>query len=323
MLERLKRVYGAVQERSLLSVLSHFYIYDGRVQATDGRMGIDAPLPELAGVTAVVPADRFLSAIGSSDEEPRVVIEEGRIVIVSGRFRARIPIMPAEKTFPHLLPNPPDWELEEPLLPILKQLRPFIADDATNIWSTGLLLTTTHAYATNNVCLVGVACSMLDGTGVSSLAIPRFAVDEILRFGMEPTQFGVSENCVTFHFDDVWLRTQLIVADWPQDRIAELFKTAPKKMQPIPDGLKSAVEKVLPFCKEPKFPVVILSKDGVATEQHDHEATVTGMSLPEMRFNANMLSLALKNAEQFIGGAEHRCYFKSDNMVGIVMALRQ
>lgn len=322
MLDRLKRVYGAVQERSLLSVLSHFYIYEGRVQATDGRMAIDAPLPEMSGISVTVPADRFLAAIEASDADPVIEAQENHIVITSGRFKAKIPIM-AIDAFCRSEPNAPDWEPEEALLPTIKRLRPYIANDATNIWSTALLLTTTHAYATNNVCLVGEPCSLLDGTGIERLAIPRFAIDEILRFGMEPTNFGVSENCVTFYFDKVWLRTQLIVADWPTAKIKELMTNAPKKMAKIPEGLKESLAKIKPFCKDVKFPVVILHKNGIMTEEADHQAEVTGLKLPDMKFNANMLELALSEAEQFVGGTEHRGYFRFGPALGIIMALHK
>jgi DNA polymerase III sliding clamp (beta) subunit (PCNA family) len=322
MFDRLKLVYGAVQERSLLSVLSHFYIYDGRVQATDGRMSIDAPLPELAGIAVTVPADRFLAAVEASEDEPKVEVKDGRILITSGAFKARIPIMPQE-AYARAEPNDPDWEPEEAFLPTLRRLRPFIASDATNAWSTCLLLTSTHAYATNNVCLVGEPCSLLDGTDIESLAIPAFAIDEIIRLGQEPTKFGVSDNAITFYFDDTWLRTQLIIAPWPAERITQLFAAAPKKQAKLPTGFREALDKVSPFCKDTKFPVVICSGNGITTEEADHMAEVQGLDLPEIKFNANMLKLVLAQAESFAGASDHKAYFRFGPSLGIIMGLRE
>lgn len=322
MLDRLKVVYGAVHDRALLSVLSHLFIYDGRAQATDGRMSIDAVFPELKGLNATVPADRFLAAIEASDGEPQIEERDGRIVIVSGSFRARIPTLPLDQ-FPKSDPDPPDWELEDEWLPGLRRMRPFIATDAANQWSTALLVTTDTMVATNNVCLVSEPCSLLDGTGVKAIAIPNWALDEVLRMGEEPTAFGVSDRSITFYFDDTWIKTQLITADWPIVKALDLFKNMPKKPPRVPDNLAKAVKKILPFCKDTKFPVILMGAAGVWTEDHVHQAEVSGIQLPEMRFNGNMLELVLDHADHMVEGPDTKMYFRIGPARGILMGLRQ
>lgn len=321
MLDRLKLVYGAVHERSLMTVLSHVFIYNGRVQATDGKICIDAAFPELKGLNAVAPADRFLAAIEGSDSDPRIELQEGRIVIASGPFRARIPTREI-KEFPKAEPDPPDWELDGELLPMLKRLRPFMANDAMNIWSTSLLFTQRLAIATNNVCMIGEPCSLLEGTKIKSIAVPHAALDEVMRMGEEPTAFGVSENSVTFYFDDTWIKSQLILAPWPIDKATELYDTAPKKMERVPEGLAKAVAKIMPFCKDDKFPIILLGANGVATEDHVHQAEVTGIDLPTMRFNGDMLSLMLKSADHLYAGKDDKMYYRVGPARGIIMGLR-
>ncbi len=321
MLDRLKIVYGAVQERALLAALSHVCLYQGRVQATNGRMSIDSALPELPDLNAIIPADRFLAAIEAAGADARVEEKDGRVVIAAGRFRARIPAL-TSGTFPRSEPDPPDWMLEAPLLPTVKRLRPFMADDATNAWATALLCTATTATVTNNVCLLSEPCSMLDGTGIKQVAIPGWALDEIIRLNREPEGFGVSESSITFYFGDVWLKTQLILSEWPVVKVAELLKSLPKKMPEVPEGLAQAVDMVMPFCKDPKFPVILMQEDGVATEEFDHQAEVRGLKLPTMRFNGTMLQLVLSKAERFAALGSERAGFTIGPARGVIMGLR-
>lgn len=323
MFERLKMVYGAVQERELLSALSHFCIYGGRVQGTNGRMAIDAPIPELKDLEAVVPADRFLAAVDADVEDHEAIItrEEHRVIIRCGNFRARVPTL-SNENFPRVEPNPPQWELEEPLLPTLRRLRPFMASDATNIWATSMLFTAKQATVTNNVVLAAEICTMLDGTGIEFIAVPGWALDEIIRMGEEPTGFGVSDNSITFYFGEVWIKTQLITAQWPMAKVIELVKKLPKKMPEIPEGLAAGALRITPFCKDSKFPIIMMQPDGITTEDFDHQAEVRGMKLPTLRFNATMLNLVLERADHFVGIDDDRAAFQIGPARGVIMGLR-
>lgn len=321
MLDRLKFVCGAVQDRAVLTALSHFHIYNGRVQGTNGRMSIDAAIPELGAVNVTVPGDRFLSAIEAAGSEVTLTATDINVTITGGRFRARVPLLDS-LTFPRVNPDPADWELDEPLLPTLKRLRPFVATDAANAWATSILFTDKSATATNNVCVVSEPCTMLAGTGIASISVPAWAIDEVIRLGNELTGFGVSENSITFYFGELWIKTQLIVAPWPIERMRTLFASMPKKMNKAPEGLLAAVEMIVPFCKEPKFPVVLFSSKGISTEDGDHFAAVEGFTLPEARFNADMLRLVLAQAEQLAFLEDHRTAFKFGPARGIIAGLR-
>lgn len=326
MLDRLKFVYGAVQERAILPALSHFLIYDGRVQGTDGRMCIDAPMPELAGEQLIVPGDRFMSAIDAAGNDARIDIKDGNVTVKGGRFRARIPTL-ADGSFPRSMPDAADWELDEPLLPTLRRLRPFIASDAANAWATSMLFTQKSATVTNNVCLATEACTMLAGTGVASISVPAWALDEVIRMGVEPCAFGVSETSITFYFEAephgrIWIKTQLISAPWPVERMVAVMAAIPKKMKKTPEGLRAAVEMVAPFCKEPKFPVILFSDKGIATEDGDHFAAVEGFKMKTASFNADMLRLVLTHADHFDITENDKAVFARGPARGILVGLR-
>ena len=326
MLDALKTVYGAVEERALLSALSHVHVYDGRVQASSGRLTIDAPIPQLAGMTFSAPAEKFVAAITAAGDTPRVV-RDGPVVRVTGNsFRAKVPTLGGE--WAKVEPDPPTWETEEALLPVLARLYPFMADDATNVWATCLLLSQKEAVATNNVCLIGAHCTMLEGTGVDHVAVPRWTVEELLRLKMEPTGFGITPGSITFYCDDIWIKTQLVVAERPVAKVNALLAQVTKavKLPLVPEAMLPAVLAVLPFCKEPKFPVVILGPDGVTTEEHDFSAAVAGIKLPEFRCNAKMLTLVLNHATHLgllAKDDKDRVGFRcADKSRGILMGLR-
>jgi hypothetical protein len=324
MLTPLKIVYGAVDERALLSSMSHIHVYDGRVQATNGRLTIDAPIPELAGMTFSAPADKFVAAVTAAGDEPKVVLDGPVVRVSGGRFRSKIPTLGAE--WPRDNADPPSWELEEPLLPVMARVRPFMADDATNVWATCLLLMADVAVATNNVIIIGSRCTLLTGTGVEQVAVPGWTVDEMLRLKQEPTAFGIDNGSITFYLGDIWIKTRLVAAEWPAEKIASLLEMVKKnkKTPPVPEGLMSAVESVVPFCKTPKFPVVMLGPGGVSTEEHEYSAAVDGIALPEIACNAKLLTLVLKNASHlWLIDKDRLGFWCADDSRGILMGIRE
>lgn len=321
MLNTLKLVRGAVADRDLVPALTHFFIYQGRIQGANSRIAIDAPLPELPGISITVPAERFIKAIDLCDGEPTVTVETDRVWIKQGAFRVKLPIL-ANDAFPRTVPDPLAWETESPLLPIVKALAPFIASDANQGWPLGVWLEEDWAYATNNVALLRKPCDFLNGTGQSA-NLPGYAVEELLAIGREPVGFGVSDNSITFHYDDgTWFKTQLIAVPWPVETLRRLYAGKKfRKMSAVPKGLLDAVEKVLPFCPNEGFPVVLFADTAVTTEDGEFRAEVAGFDLPDAKYNGNILKLILEHATHLAPAAEHNL-FMADDAEGIFSGLK-
>jgi len=158
---------------------------------------------------------------------------------------------------------------------------------------------------------------------VMTIAVPGWAIDEILRMGQEPSLFGVSDNSITFYFDDIWIKTQLIKAPWPLETVDKIVASIPKRLPEVPEDLALAVEKITPFCRDPKFPVILMQADGVTTEDFDHQAEVRGLDdLPTLRFDARPLNLVLSKADKFKGLDETRAAFAIGPARGVIMGLR-
>jgi DNA polymerase III sliding clamp (beta) subunit (PCNA family) len=328
MLEALRLVKGAVAKKDLTPVLTHFHVYDGRIQGTNGRLTLDAPCPDLTGLNFTVPADRFLKAVDACQGEPNLkVTPAGKLSITKGSFRALLPLGDHD-AFPVA---EPDTEIikgrDDPmdLIPALTNARPFAAEDASRPWACGVLLNEDHAYATNNVAIIR---TRLEGQFPEPLNIPSFAVDELLRLKHEPdvvTQ-DPDGNHVTFQYKDgSWLRTTVFALDWPDvDPLFQQFDEGAHGIPRVPNGLLEAVETVLPFAPDPKAPVIRLGADGVATEDGEMQASVGGYELPESAFRAEVLTQVLGVATHF-DASNHPspCPFYGPTLEGVMVGVRQ
>jgi len=287
MIKTLQFVRGAVADKDLIPVLTHFRISDGTIQGTNGRMTIQADCEKLSGIDIAVPAGRFLKAIDACDGEPTIkVTPAGKLVISNKKFRAILPLGDTS-AFPSATADQTQITMDGELLPVLRKLRPFIGTDASRPWACGILLKDGFAYATNNVILCRVPCSW--GSLNEPINLPSFAVDELIRIGREPEAVHTSDQSVTFSWGSRWLKTLLFDLAWPDvDNFFEDTLTPE-----IPSGLQGAVERVLPFCPDPKFPVITLGADGVATTDGEMMAEMGGLSLPDSRYRAEALLMVL------------------------------
>lgn len=318
----LNLVRGAVSTKDLLPVLTHFHIYEGRVQGGNGRIAIDAPCPELAGFDCTVPAERFLKAVDACDGEPKLKLTDGgKLTISKGKFRATLPL--ADHTaFPKVAPPPQitsflDGIKLPPLLPTLRRLFPFIGEDASRAWSCGVYLNGGYAWATNNVCLARVPIRQFQ-----NFVLPVFAIDELLRIGQEPVSIEAYENYVIFYFSgNWWMRCQKLEGAWPD--VAAFMPAEPTAHAWPAKQLAEAVRKVLPFCPDPKYPVVQTGPDGVGTLEGEMSALVGYDDLPAGRFRAEPLLAALDAAASIdLSTYPKACYWKGEGIDGVLVGMR-
>jgi len=312
-------VRGVVNEKHVLTVLQHFFIHDGRIQGTDGRVAIDSPCVAFKGVNAVVPAGRFCRAVDSCAREPRFTFTEQRLTISSGSFRAHLPLAELE-SYPVSDPPKQKQPLRIDLKRVLSLLRPFVSSDGTRPWSCGILLDGKHAHATNNVALARAPCEIKLTRPIN---LPVFAVDEILRVPDLPTHLHAEENSATLFYDkDRWIRSQLFSSEWPD--LTVLYKSIPKKMPKVPEGLSVAVDHVAPFCPDENLPVIVLGAKGIGTEEGVMGAFVSLPGLAEGRYRAEVFQLVLSAATHIDlkGYPGHVFFAGQDGLVGVFTGVR-
>jgi hypothetical protein len=146
------------------------------------------------------------------------------------------------------------------LMDAIKVLSPFIGNDASRIWTNGIMLRGQSAFATNNVCLVeywlGVDIPI-------TVNIPQAAVKEMARVKEPPISAQMTEHSITFHYSNGrWIRTQLFSTEWPD--LSEVLGGA-ADLRPMPTELFEGLEKIKPFINKQG---IVYFRDGkVQTEQ--------------------------------------------------------
>lgn len=300
MLETLKFVRGAVSNKDLVPVLTHFRINGGRLQGQNGRVTLDAPCPHLDWLDVVVPADKFLRAVDACEGEPKIKVGEDRLTLSRGKFRATLGVLPPED-YPAVLPDldavPGCWRSGKGLVDLLSRALPFISTDASRPWSCSLLMTADTAFATNNVVL---ACFDFDW-GCDDLVLPAFCVDEILRIGLDPVRISWdSQRFLATYPDGSWLSSMLIGGEWPNS-LRQLHDVCKEEEEwlPLTRDLGVALTKLKPFFPDAKMPVVVVSEEGVATLDGASSALVGLEGLPRSSFRYESLSLVASVAQSW------------------------
>ena len=316
MLDALRFVQGAVAKKDFVPALTHFRIKDRTIMGSNGNMTLSSPID--LDLDIMPKAGPFIKALQTCQETIGLhVTAGGRLSIKSGRFKALVDCIP--DGFPDTTPQGVFVELPDGILPALKALGPFIAEDASRPWARGILLRNSSAYATNNVVLMEY---WLKAPFPVALNVPRSAVVELLRIGIEPMRLQVCNDSVTFHYEGgQWLKTQLYSTEWPDlNRIFNL----PSNPEPVPTGLWDALEDLKPFTD--KLNQVYMSPGKVSTGPDGDDASATS-EVPAVStkgvFNLDYLS-KLKGVAERIDFTTYPkpCLFFGENVRGAIIGMR-
>lgn len=256
MLDALQFVQGAVAKKDFVHALTHFRISNGLIKGYNGSLALCSPIAlDLEATPKALP---FTKAIQTCRETVQIHLTPGnRLAIKSGPFRAFVDC--TEEPYPDVQPEGDRIELGNGFLKAMKLLEPFIAEDASRPWARGILFCNQSAYATNNITLVEYWLGYSFPVAVN---IPKPAVTELLRIGVEPTHLNLTETSVTFHFPgDRWLRTQTYSTAWPD--VTKILNRE-SKQSPFPKAFFAALVDLKPFVGE--MEAVYFSEHGISTE---------------------------------------------------------
>ena len=244
MLETLKFVQGAVAKKDFVPALTHYHISNGRITSYNGILTLSSPITlDLENATEAAP---FSNAIQACQETVVMhLTKANRLSIKSGGFKAFVECEEMD-AFPDTKPEGYDFDMQGDLIPALRALLPYIAEDASRPWARGVLFRGESCFATNNIIVMEYWLGFRNFPADANLPID--AVKELVRIGKEPTKIQVMERSMTFHFEDGrWLKTQLYSAEWPplEDVLNQEHEQAA-----IPPGFFQAVKEMLPFVRE-------------------------------------------------------------------------
>lgn len=317
MLRELKFVQGAIARKELVPAMTHFAIEGGFVRAYNGALALCAPIA--FDIDCKPKAAPLVHAIAQSSETIQLSMTSiGRLRIVSGDFKAYVDCITEET--PHVQPEGERVDFNgDAMLQALKAVEPFIGDDASRQWSTGVLMRGESVYATNNV--IGVEY----WTGAKmpiTINVPRKAVTEMLRIDEAPTHAQVTDNSITFHYEDRrWIRTQLLdLATWPD--VTKLFQG--DNAVPIDAKFFEGLTKLKPFVD--KSGRVYIAEGVMRTVSHelDEGARVDIPSFPHTGvYNIEMLLLlqgSITHAD--FSTYPSPCIFYGDRLRGAIVGMR-
>jgi hypothetical protein len=240
----------------------------------------------------------------------------GKLAVKSGKFKAFIECIPTD--YPEVVPEGEEVVLNGEMLKTLKQLAPFIADDASRPWARGILFRGQSAFVTNNVILVE---KWLGYNFPVEINVPKSAVLELIRIGEEPERLQVTESSVTFHFTkNRWLRTQTYSLQWPD--LAKILDRS-NIQGPVPAGLWQAALDLAPFVEDTGR--LFFSPGNVSTGQTDGSGAA--MEVPELMstgcFHFEQLRLldGVANTIDFSDPLSP-CVFYGEKLRGAIIGMR-
>jgi DNA polymerase III sliding clamp (beta) subunit (PCNA family) len=284
MLDTLKFVQGAVSKKDYVPALTYFRIRNQRITGFNGKISLSAPLA--LDLDCLPKAQAFVNAVEVCSETVQLnITASNKLRVRSGKFTAHVELL-AEDTFPEIVPEGRVVAIKEDLLPALRLMYEFTAEDAAKPWASGLLLDGRTMTATNNVIIVQ---HHIEDYFPFRINIPRATVREMLRINESPTSVQVSEHSVSFHYPQGrWLRSQVNAITWPD--VDALFTHVQKfnpLMQDVSPELFDALEKLKPFVGA--VAQIFIRDAMIATAQEDGASV--DMDLPMGSFNLNMLLL--------------------------------
>ena len=324
--EVVKLVASVIDKKAPVPVMKNLHFYDGRVQATDGKMNFDGPYAR-EGNAVNLPADKFVAAL-QKIKNPKFESVDGSLIVKGGRMRAKMEI--STDAFPRC-EKPSTWNpLDDSIREPLRKLLPFFGDGTAN--STGKLFSQTimfsdgWLYATNNVTLVRVKweSSWHDSVAPEHFVLPDFAVKQILHTPHEITAIHDRENAGGIEFGDFWMEFRKYQTDWPD--IARFFEYDWEDLPKLPEGTLQAVKDLLPFTPSTgRVPVICFKPDMLTT--------MTGESEAEIKMKFHVEEPAHFFAEpiiQILGIADSmdfrdypkRIPFSGDDVQGVTMGVR-
>lgn len=244
MLKELKFVQSAVAKKELIPGMTHFCIENNTIRAYNGALALSSPIA--FDIDCKPEAIALIKAIGNCSEAHPVTmtqLKNGKLHIVNGPYDVKIDCIMEET--PHVEPEGESLPFDgSTVCKAFDAVMPFVGTDASRPWTTGIFLSGSSAYATNNVCFVEY---WLGNPMPVAVNVPVEAAREVLRVGEIPSHIQVTKNSISFHFPGGrWIRSALLNTDWPLDTVMGLLGQQSNQF-PITNALFEGLEAIKPF----------------------------------------------------------------------------
>lgn len=325
MLETLRLVRGAVSERNLVSVLTHFHVTpNGKIYGSNGRISIEAPFPVIHDAPITVPAIKFLRRVDQCEGDPELVVKGDTLYIKSKVRKKRRFHLPLSKDEYHIPQTGGQrYEVPDPeaYLESIRRVEPFVSSDATRPWAMSILHKKNNLIATNNVVLAKTKVAWPDE--FPTFGLPDFAVHEVSRIKRKPKALWISENSVCLEMnDDIWVRSVIYDAEWPEyvdDMVPDT-----SGLPSLPQDAEQVARDMAQADIDERMPIVIFEGKKIRTREGDEggEDELEG-DVGNAAFQSTPLLLVLKYATHMdLTPFPKPCPWKGPNIEGVIVGVR-
>jgi hypothetical protein len=217
----------------------HCVLVNRTAVAFDGALAAGTPIEE---DVAICPHTKlFIDALLRCGQSFTLTqLDETKVKIATAKFSAFVPCLPRQ-ALPDILPDPNIAPLSDALKTALGAVAGLVkAEGATVVEATALVRAGSCVATDRHVML-----EAWHGHDLPQMALPKVAINALLKTSKVLCGFGYSGNTATFWFEDgSWIRTQLWDAKYPD--IDKVFNQ-PSNAWPVPAEFFEAVRAVAPF----------------------------------------------------------------------------
>ncbi len=315
-----------VKEKDVVLHHTQFYLNNGFLHATDGRMIVGCPINLKPKMGVFIPGKQFVRIINNMPLVDKPVAMEltddyTTLIIKVANFKAKIKVE-VEGDLKVYTPISYNRTLcmDDKLIDRLYAVRPFISDNATRPWALGAYINDGKIFATNNVSLVETKINK----GWSGL-LPYWAIDFILGQTAELKGFFTTDKVAAFYWkDNTWMQAKLLVGEFPKSAIEMLNKTIGKKLtHKLSEEWKATYFRIAALSEEK----ISIYKDKIFTgDESNYAEEEIKTSLPKdiqmTLWNEKFLSKVITVATSWSPQTKTPTPFIGDNIRGMMVGLR-
>lgn len=311
-------VRGVMARNAITPELEYYQIRGGRITGFNGHLALSAPIDlDIEACPKAAPFFKALEKIDGAKSVSLYLTKAGKLAVKGDNFAAYIP---CAETFPYdSVPTGEKHLAPETLLDDLSRALPFVSEDASRLWSQGVLMHNGTAMATNNVVLVQI----WSGHTLPTLNLPKYLVSEILRVKKAPEFLVADENSLScIYADGSWMRSSVLSGGWPFETLEKVMSN-PGSPAPISPAVGVALDQLAPFLDGKSAPVYF-RPDGLATSPHEEDGAIVAGELPAGPiFTASQLKLVIEAADAIDWSAYPAPVpFTGDRMRGVILGRR-
>lgn len=291
MIEYLIKACEVSERGAALPEMRRICFKDARLQSFNGVVHFQAPSGLASSEAFMVSEDRLLAALRSCSEKTEIGVTKDFLRLKTGPLIVRVRKLEGEAVFYNRLSIPASAKNQkaEGLREVLLAIRDFISTDASRPWSVAALLHDGWAHATNNLALVRVP--LPKALRKLELKLPVAGVNFLCELPSLDHYHIDDHNHLIINCDKMLVRIPQSLPEWPD--LSKFFAKMPKRLPPISEELRLAVESVQKFSER----FVSLDKVKVAaraeTIESDYEID---FAKAKGTFNAPLLRLILSSS---------------------------